>query len=183
MVRKTALGVGVTLALIMTPMPQAHAILFTGACAVELTFEFHSPVRSISNGPAAPDYDIWGVGADDVTAPLDPCAALLTAPNIGKDTDISAAGSSTLWTCESTVGGGGWNQGWEGQLPTIWNGIHWIEGTWGSWTMEVVDLNPQAFVGFIELTVHPDDIGKLSTCLTSGIDSLRMTGVMVFQDP
>lgn len=162
----------------------AQGSIWTGSCALVVEFAFGSRVRSASFALTAPGYDITVSQAAD----LDPTTASTTeacATSLNVDpfrqTSAGGSGSSALWTCESTLGIGSWSQSWTPSLPPVF-GSHVVAGTWGAWTMVVT--NPSlSFSGVIELTIHPSHALKLKDCATSGIRSITMVGVMVFQDP
>jgi hypothetical protein len=174
------------LAGLLLPFPSASASLWSGTCALDVTFSFSSPVRRLD--PLAltrPSYSISvapAVDLDPLTGGSQPCAVTLSGTNPFRETSVSASGTSTLWTCEATSAGGSWTQGWNGSPPSV-NGSHLITGGSDAWTMVVHNGPPPTFAGSMELVIHPDDAGKLAQCELNGVSSLKMTGVMVFQDP
>lgn len=181
MLRKSSVAI-VCAVLVLGFTPSAHAILASGACVFTVTFNFDTRVHSSANQLTHPDYTVSG--GNPVPPLSSSCAIPLTALNDPlNDTGMVGFGDSTIWTCEATVAGGTWDQDWEGAIPSIENGAHKIAGSWGAWEMVLWDLSPTAYVGSMTLTVHPDDVTKLSTCQSSGIRSLKMVGIMVFQDP
>jgi hypothetical protein len=174
------------MALSMTIVPQANASLWTGACAVNLRFNFSTPVRAFGT---APDYSISVSSVADV----DPtktgtqgCAVTLDPLEIGRGTSVSASGSSIEWSCAAAVSSGSWNQQWldssGSSTPPAMFGSHTVTGTWGNWQLTLVDDN-LAVVGVADLTVAASDATKIAQCPLIGFTSLSMTGVLVFQDP
>lgn len=155
-------------------MPTSSADIWTGSCALTLKFSFDSPVRSVTAKVlTAPGYAI--------SATAGTCVVSLDFLNPLRSTSIGGGGSSVMWTCESVLGSGSWDQSWSPDPPAV-SGFHILSGSWGAWTLVVNDgsLN---FAGTISLTLHPLDAAKTVQCVTSGITSVRMTGVMVFEDP
>src|ERR1051325_8899931 len=109
-----------------------------------------------------------------------------------KSTTVTATPTGTsndIWTCEAVLGTGTWSQSWSGSTPTDKStGTYKIVGTWGAWTMLILDSSPTpSFVGAIALTFkNPLDATKFyPACVDSsaGIGSLDLTGVEVLQDP
>jgi hypothetical protein len=174
------------MALAMTIVPQANAALWTGACAVNVRFNFATPVRAVGT---APDYSITVSSVAD----LDPlnsgtqgCAVTLDPLEIGRSTSVSATGSSVEWSCAAAVASGSWNQQWfdssgSGSPPAMF-GSHTVTGTWGDWVLTLTDASLTT-VGVAELTLAPTEATKLAQCPLIGFTSLGMTGTLVFQDP
>jgi len=171
---------------LMVPSSSAHASLWGGTCELDVTFTFSSPIRRLD--PLAltrPGYSISvapAVDLDPLTGGSQPCAVTLSGTNPFRETSVSASGTSTLWTCEAANADGSWTQGWNGSPPSV-NGSHLITGGPDAWTMVVHNSPSLTFAGTMELVIHPDDAGKLAQCELNGVSSLKMTGVMVFQDP
>lgn len=175
----------------LLPPAQAQAkanALFTGACAVEVTIEFDSPVSLTGTRP---DYDISLEGAVDLdasTAGQQACALTFDTFDPLRRTAAGGSGDSTLWSCTSAASSGSWTQSFlDGngmQSPDTVFGTHSIFGTWDAWTLEVTtpSLN---FVGVAELTLQSVNENEklLNECVLIGVRSLTMVGVMVFQDP
>jgi hypothetical protein len=162
-----------------------RAVLWNGTCALDLTFTFGSrvkPANAVTLTATAPTYSIAVTPAADLnpqTGADEPCAVTLSALNPFRETSVtSASGASTVWTCEATDGEGSWTQAWD-PSPPVATGSHTITGGGGAWTMTFTNALA-SFVGVMELTVHPDDSAKLNTCRTTGILSLKMTGLMAF---
>ncbi len=187
MLRKIVVIVA-TLAGLFAGAPPARASLWSGTCALDVTFSFSSPVRSPNPGSltvTTPTYSISVAPAVDLnplTSTAEPCAVTLSGTNPFRSTSVSAGGSSAFWTCEEANAGGSWNQAWDGSPPSV-SGSHVISGGPNVWTMVVHNSPSLTFVGTMQLTVHRDDAAKLAQCELGGITSLKMTGVMVFQDP
>jgi len=163
----------------------ARAAPWGGTCALDLTFTFATRVKSVSLSPlvvTAPGYSIAVAPAADLdpqTGADEACAVELSALDPFRETAVtSATGSSTVWTCEATEGEGTWTQSWDPSPPAA-QGFHTIAGGGGAWTMTFTNA-PATFAGAMKLTVHPDDAAKLAACPTTGILSLKTTGVMVF---
>lgn len=184
--RRFALVLQLVFVMLIVPASSAHASLWSGGCALIVTFHFNSPVTPAQLGSVStPTYWISVEAAQDLdsnTAIAEPCVITLAGINLYRRTWVIADGSSTLWTCEATDAGGDWNQGWGVSPPAIF-GSHLISGTWGAWNMVFHNHPTLNFVGTMALTVHPDDAGKRVDCQTSGITSLKMIGTMAFQDP
>ncbi len=182
------LGTAATLAAVLASAPAAEASLWSGTCAVNVTFTFSSPVRSpdpTTLTVTRPSYSISVAPAADLnplTSASEPCAVTLSGVDPFRETSVSASGTSTLWTCQATRAGGSWTQSWGGSPPAV-SGSHAIVGGPDGWTMVVHNSPSLTFVGTMELVVHPGDTAKLAQCALGGITSLTMTGVMVFQDP
>jgi hypothetical protein len=148
----------------------ANASVWTGACVISVTFNFTSPVEAVGTSP---DYTLSGSGGL--------CGVSLDVFNPTRTTLIDGGGSSRSWTCGSTVGEGTWDESWNPNPPAVF-GNHLITGTWGDWTI-VVSNSSLSFAGVAEMTVDPSDAGKLVQCARTGISSLKMIGVLTFQDP
>ena len=178
--------VGMIVALSMTMLPQADAALWTGACLVNVRFNFTTPVRTYGT---APDYSISVSSVADVDptkSGTQGCAVTLDPLEIGRGTSVVANGSSTEWSCAAVVASGRWDQQWfdssgSGSPPSM-IGSHSMVGTWGHWTLALTDAN-LAVVGVAELTLAPGEATKLAQCPLIGFTSLGMTGTLVFQDP
>lgn len=165
------------------PAP-ANATVFTGSCALNLTFSFHTRVRPASSLQTAVGYDVTATSArdlDPLAAGSQPCVVDTDALNPFRTTDAAGSGNSLAWTCEFASGTGSWNQSWTPDPAPLF-GSHTISGPWGDWTL-IVNSPSLNFAGVAHLTVDPADATSLAQCETGGISSLRMTGVMYFQDP
>ena len=184
MSRRRTLVALLAVSLLSALAPRADATIWTGSCALSLTFTFDQPVRAANWGVRSPSYTVEANDARDLdplsagtqgctinASPLDPFRATAAAGN----------GTATVWTCESTFGSGSWDQSFDPD-PASTSGGHVITGTWGDWTMEVNSFALD-FAGVINLTIDPSEAAKLATCETSGISSIRMVGTMHFQDP
>ncbi len=150
----------------------ADAAIWSGACAIDVTFNFNSPVRSVAAALTRPSYSLTASGD---------CVITLDAGNPLKTTSVIGSGSADAWTCEAALGSGTWDQTFNPDPPDAF-GSHRLDGAWGAWTL-VVQNPALTFLGVVELTVHPTQPGAIAQCLTGGLTSLRTTGVMVFQDP
>jgi len=163
----------------------AKASLWSGACIVNVTFNFLSPIRATTTSPSYNVSLSGGIDLDPLTAGVQACAITLDALEPLRKTSASGSGSSTIWSCGATLASGSWEQEWRdasGNLnPPRVNGSHSIVGTWDDWTMEL-RVPSLSFVGVAELTLAPFENLKAVDCL-NGINSLTMSGVMVFQDP
>ena len=185
---KRVVATVVVLVAVLGNSPSAQASLWSGTCALTLTFNFSSPVRSpdaLNLTVSTPSYSISVAPFTDLnplTGAWEACAISLSGLDPFRETWVSAGGSSTVWTCEATDAGGTWNQSWYPSPPSVF-GSHVITGGPDGWTMLVHNSPSLTFVGSIELTVHPDDALQLARCEVSGMTSLRLMGVMVFQDP
>lgn len=166
--------------------PAARAGVFTGTCALNVTFNFDTPVRSITSTQArmATSYNVNAGDAADLNplkAGSQGCAINASPLDPFRGTSASGGGSAISWTCEAVAASGSWDQQFHPDPDPV-SGSHTIAGTWGNWVMFV--NNPSlSFTATINLTVAPADAGKLAQCETNGITSLRMTGVMHLQDP
>ncbi|HEY7873795.1 MAG TPA: hypothetical protein VIG64_01605 [Actinomycetota bacterium] len=174
--------------------PSARAGIFTGTCAVNVTFTFGGPIYSatagILPGDARPSealsmpYDVEMTGAADLNplkAGSQACTMDVDPLDPFRDTFASGGGTAVSWTCEEAVGFGSWQQHFEPDPgPVV--GSHAIAGPWGNWTM-VVNNPGLTFTGTVHLTVAPSDSTTLAQCELGGITRLRMTGVMHLQDP
>jgi len=184
MFRRVTVTAGV-LALLASGSP-AQAGTWVGACALDVTFNFTTPVRAtnaVALTVSRPNYSISVAQAKD----LDPLTGGVQACHVSpallapfRSTWAWGGGESWVWTCEVTDAGGTWNEGWSSSIPLVY-GSHVIEGGPGGWSMTVHDSPSLRFVGTMELTVHPDDAVKLAQCRTSGMTSLKMTGILTFQ--
>lgn len=185
MSKRKSLSLALAACLLLLVAPSARASIFTGTCVLNLTFNFESPIRSVAvNGGRDIGYDISVSPAADLS-PLDggsqPCVVDTNALNPFRPTTATGSGRAIAWTCEAAAGSGSWDQAWFPD-PAHVDAAHSIFGTWGNWVM-VLNNASLSFTGHMNLTVASSDATKLSTCETSGISSLRMTGVMHFQDP
>jgi hypothetical protein len=158
--------------------PQAQANVFSGVCAVGLTFQFDRPVTAV---PAPVHYDIFAGAPRGVTLANGPCVSDVEPLSPFRNMSASGSGDAVTWSCEAVVGLGSWEQSFNPDPPPMF-GSHTITGTWGDWTMVVrnAQLN---YTGEIQLTLDPFDAAKSAQCAAGGISTLSMTGVMHFQDP
>lgn len=176
---------GLSMILLVVTGPQASAQVWTGACVLNVTFQFGSPVRLTGTNPGYTISVTPAADLDPTWSGSQPCVTSLDALSPARATSVSASGSSTLWTCGSVLASGRWDQQWTDRSgnssPPAVFGSHTIAGSWGDWVLEV--RNPSLnFLGIMPLTVHPSSASKIAQCST-GISSLTMTGVMEFQDP
>lgn len=179
--RPKALGVALALLLVAGVASPARANLWSGACALQVAVTFDSPVRPPVAGPS---YEIEASGAADLdvtTSGLQACAITLGGSTFGA-TSATGRGAAVAWSCAETVAFGSWEQFFDAEGPAGFTGSHILTGPWGAWTLHV--QNPALnVVGVGELTIHPADAGKTIGCGVGSIQSLRMVGVLVFQDP
>ena len=175
---RKAVVVALTTSLMSVAVPAAHATIFTGACAVSVTFTFGSPVTTT---PKPVDYSVSVGNARTANLRTPGCAVDTSPLSPLRTTDGGGVGSSPAFSCEAGAGLGSWEQSWTPDPPAM-SGSHTVSGTWGNWQMVVVSpaLN---FTGEMDLTVDPADATKIANCAVTGITSLKMIGVMHFQDP
>lgn len=179
--------ISAVMAVMITSAPQVGASVWTGACVLDLTFHFNSLIRltgtapdySIDVSPAA-DLDLTKSGSQACAITLDPLEPSRTTEVVAED------GSSTLWSCSSVLGSGSWDQGWRdgggSSSPPSFLGSHTITGTWGEWVLTVSSPSLNV-IGVANLTIAPEDAAKIDRCPLTGLASVTMTGVLVFQDP
>lgn len=150
--------------------PSASASGLThGECVVNLTFDFDSPVRSTLTSPT---YSLSGLGQ---------CFTLLNT-DLDPTTSIVGSGGSVVWSCGATWAGGTWDQSWDPAPPSV-AGNHFIAGTWGAWEIVVQGPGYLAVGEFTTRAGDPSEALKVAPCATGGIDKIKMTGVLSFQDP
>jgi hypothetical protein len=189
---RKALVITVASTLLGAIAPPASAGVFTGTCVLNFSFEFGTPVRSVTSltaaGPSAPEalmtYDVTAyTGADlnPLKAGSQSCAMDVEPLDPFRETAAFGSGDALSWTCEEAAGTGSWHQDFYPDPDSV-DGAHVLTGTWDNWVM-VVNNPTLSFTGTINLTVAPADVGKLAQCETNGISSLRMIGVMHLQDP
>lgn len=184
MFRKVMVTAGV-LAVLASGSP-AQAATWAGACALDVTFNFTTPVRApnaLAQTVSRPNYSISVAQSKDLNPLTGAVEACHVSPAVlapFRSTWAWGGGTSSIWTCESTLASGTWNEGWSSSIPLVY-GSHLIKGGPDGWSMTVHDDPSLRLVGTMELTVHPDDALKLAQCETSGITSLKMTGVLAFQ--
>lgn len=168
--------------------PARANVVWTVGCTLVVTFNFSSPVKAANT---APDYTVSVAPAADLDpmwAGSQPCVATFSGTQPGRTTSVIVSDTqTTLWTCGAVVSAGRWEQSWRDQSGTLdppaVSGRHFLTGTWGSWVMELENLD-LSFFGVMGLTVHPDDAGKLATCASGGgFTTLKMIGHEVVQDP
>lgn len=167
-------------------MPSANAALWTGSCILGLKLDFTSPVRMTGT---APSYTITmepTIDLDPTVSGVQPCVVTLDADQVSRSTSISASGSSTMWSCSSTLASGSWNQSWTDRHgfanpPTLF-GSHTMTGTWNDWILGI-DNAELSVLGVAHLSVQQQEHGKLADCAGGGFRTLRLNGVLVFQDP
>lgn len=165
----------------------SHASLFTGACTIEVILNFDSPVRATDTFP---DYTLTiqgGTDLDSGRAGNQACITSLDFVDPLRRTFGEGVGDSTTWTCSSTFSSGTWYQTWQDQQgqfsPPPLTGSHTLIGSWNAWVLEVVSPSLN-YVGVGHLRVAPEHQGAISNgCLGRGIDSLKLVGNLVFQDP
>ena len=182
MVRRIVTCVAVAAAVAVTAAP-AEAAAWNGSCALNVTFNFTSPVLRAGLTVTRPSYTISVTPAADLnplTGVSEPCEVAPGGLSPFRETSVTAGGTSSLWTCEATDAGGTWNQSWNPSPPAV-SGSHVITGGPGGWTMVLHNSPTLTFVGVMHLVVHPSDALKLAQCEVSGMSSLRMTGVLEFQ--
>ncbi|MGH2684830.1 MAG: hypothetical protein ACRDJP_05110 [Actinomycetota bacterium] len=170
--RRRLLVVATTSIALLAPASPADAAIWSGACALDVTFTFQSPVRSGAIALSHPGYNLSASGQ---------CAITLDIGNPLRTTAVIGSGTSDAWTCEAALGSGTWNQDFDPDPPDVL-GSHRLDGVWDAWTLVVQDPG-LTFLGVAELVVDPSQPDALVRCLTGGLTSLRTTGVMVFQDP
>jgi hypothetical protein len=175
--KKTAL-LGMVASLLAFGAPQANATIFSGACAIGLTFQFSRPVTAI---PSTVSYDVSSSAPAGLTLSNGSCLTDTNPLQPFRPTSASGSGEAVSWSCEAVVGFGSWQQSFNPDPPPM-EGVHSIHGTWGNWTM-VVRNSALNYTGEMALTVDPFDAAKAAQCASGGISSLRMVGVMHFQDP
>lgn len=170
------LATGVAVVLMWSATPPAQASIFSGSCPIQVNFTFESRVSGLPT-LSAPGYSVTISNYSGI-----PC---VVAPDLAQPLRLTSGGgngSSSIWTCEATLGQGSWSQSWGSGFPAVTSGSHLISGTWGSWTM-LVRSSSLNFIGLAELTINPSQASGLVQCEQSGISSLSMIGTMVFQDP
>lgn len=159
----------------------ARAGLWTGACALRITFLFHEPVRPPLSSPG---YDFEAFGAadlDPLTTGIQPCALSLSG-SVFSGTAADGTGSASAWSCGTTLARGSWRQEFDAEGPLPFSGTHLLTGTWGDWTLQVQSSSLNV-VGVGELTLQAADALKTPSCATGSLQTLTMVGVLVFQDP
>lgn len=165
---RTAVAVALLSGIVLLPTPAAQADLSTGACLLYLTWGFTPDVGLVSG----PDSTVGGSGL---------CGNAI-GPVLGGDlltsTDVSGSADSIVWTCEAAEAIGSWGQSFGTGGPPAFSGTFALGGTWGEWSLAV--LAPNAVATGTFTTLEPLDG---AACATGGIDSIDMTGVLVFQDP
>ena len=173
--------VALIVSLMLVGAPRADAAIWTGSCALDVTFVFDRTVRATTTAVGYSIFTSPAADLDPLTSGAQPCVVDTSPLDPFRATSASGGGNAAAWNCESTVGLGSWDQSWEPDPPSVY-GSHVIVGGGGHWTMEV--NNPELnFTGVLELTLDASDATKPAQCATTGIGSLRMTGTMFFQDP
>ena len=185
--------------LLTTAAPHANANIFaSGVCVLKFAFHFSngtvgpgattSPTftMTVTNGPVdfSPDAVSGWAGTQ-------PCALASTTAiaDYARSTSIAlGAGSSSIWSCAGAVAGGSFSQGWfmrSGQSdppgPDVTFGL---DGTWGSWELTFKSITSSPLVeGAIHLVPDPSFPTEGATCLLTGLATIHMIGVEVFNDP
>lgn len=168
----------------------AQAGIFSGVCSLELVFHFSG--SGMNGTTSAPDYEIEVRPFLADFDPLgwsgaQPCVVSGDIENPARDTFVTADnGDSTIFSCAAVAGGGNWDQGWlrfNGQsAPASVDGNHTIEGTWDNWVLTATNSS-LTFTGAVQLRLSPFEHLTAARCATGNIQSLRMVGLFVFQDP
>lgn len=179
-------------ALMVTQAPShvSAATLDGGVCYLNVTVNFSGgSMVSATSSLASPSYTMTVSGAIDLaagTSGAQACVYNLGSLEALKSTSVTATPTTAgdLWTCEAALGFGEWTQSWSPSPPALRWGLNYtITGTWGHWTMLIIDNNqvPSTFYSVIELTLR--DPTTAANCAQFGVDPLHLTGVQVFQDP
>ncbi|HEX2295164.1 MAG TPA: hypothetical protein VHN37_07640 [Actinomycetota bacterium] len=179
--RRTFLGVALALLLIAGAATPARAALWTGACALRATIDFHSPARAPLSTPS---YGLSVTGAADLdlmTAGVQPCAFTLAGSAFG-GTSAGGEGNAVVWSCAETVARGSWDQSFDDEGPAGFSGTHVLTGSWGAWTLHVQSSSLNA-VGVGEMTLQAAEALETPSCAAGQLSSVTMVGVLVFQDP
>ena len=185
--RKTTLLVLTILVGGMLPTPPASGVsLWSAACALNLRFDFNSPIRATGT---APGYDLIVTASQDLdpqAGGLQTCASTVETAELLRSTIVDADGSSSLWSCSAVLASGNWDQEWVDsggdRSPPSLEGGHTIAGTWGDWQLVVRD-QALTTVGVGQFTVDARDADLISDCPLVGVTTLRMTGAVFYQDP
>jgi hypothetical protein len=178
---KRALLLPLTVCLLATSAPAAHATIFTGVCVMSLTISFQP---ALTAQPRSIDYDLDGRSATDLdplTSGTQGCAVDTGALSPFKSTSAFGTGHSILATCESFAGTGSWYQSWNPD-PGAVDAAHSLSGTWGQWTL-VTNTASLNYTGEMELVISPFAASKTAQCASGGVSSVDLIGVMHFQDP
>jgi hypothetical protein len=191
---------------LLSGAPSARALTGDGvACVLNVTISFTStPKMKSAEWDAShlnftsPTYTIsvaQPMDLDSATTGSQSC--IYTLAGLGdpyRSTGVTATPtgtSSDLWTCEAVLGTGTWVQGWgpsgsSRPADTTW-GQYTITGTWGAWSLVVTETSvPSNYLAVIPLTfANPADALTYSQCIdsSSGVASLALKGVEVYQDP
>lgn len=163
---RRALAAGSVALFLAAGQTPADASIFVGECTINLNFSFSSGVGPLTKPSYSFSGSQTGLG----------CVLPIGGPF--SDTSISGSGSSTLWSCGAVVSSGSWSQTFSAPAVPNVSGFHFMEGTWGAWTMVLTGSN---FAAVVELTTV--EAAKVASCGNSSITSIAMTGVQVFADP
>ena len=179
--RPKLLGALLALLLVAGDAVPARAGLWSGACGLRITIQFHAPVRPPLSSPS---YDFEAVGAadlDPLTSGVQPCAFTLTGSALG-GTSAGGSGLATAWSCAVTVARGSWQQTFDPEGPASFAGSHLLAGSWGAWTLQVQSPS-LSVIGAGEFTLQAVDALKTPSCATGSLETVTLVGVLVFQDP
>ena len=171
--RKLAIAAGMVVAILASSVPAVSAderAIWGGACTITVNFDFHDFVNPLLT---TPNYDVSASGSTCTSS---------AAPGSIVTTSAGGQGQSILWTCDLTFAEGSWSQNWSSGPPEV-DGTHFITGSNGVYTM-IFLRDDLSFGGLATLVVSPSDATKLVSCNgVVGINSLSLTGQMVFWDP
>lgn len=173
--------------LLAVPYPAARAdVLVNGVCSLDLTITFGNPKPTLTD--ESPYTITINSGSTWSWCKLDTLDSTTLVQGGG-----STSAVDSLSSCGVLAGRGTWAQGF-GNGPTdpapMNNGMHVVAGTWLGATMVVSGIPGNGllrFTGVIELVPHPDvplaNAYAIDTCRTGPVNSIRMLGVQVFNDP
>jgi hypothetical protein len=185
--KKTLFVVAQAVSLLVATAAPGHAALFSGACTLEVTINFDSPVTMTDSNPGYSLTISGGTDLDSSRAGNQACVTSLDFVDPFRRTFGDGVGDSTTWTCTSAFSSGSWDQSWydergSGSPPPL-TGTHTLIGTWNAWLLEVTSPSLN-YVAVGELRVAPEHQGAItSACQKGGIRSLKLVGTLVFQDP
>jgi hypothetical protein len=185
MIRRKLVAVVLATAGILTTTgaPAANASVFVGTCELRVIFSFGQPI-----GPATTVRSYTVTIAPLVNGQM-PCQSTEDGVEVQRHTWVeSTAGTSSVWSCGAVAAEGNWRQRWtkaNGTFsPPMAVGSHHVTGTWGSWTVPLVGVQPVEFAGVIELSLDPLSAAQQTQqCLSGTLTQLRTVGVQVFEDP
>lgn len=174
--------------LLAVPYPSARAtVLVNGVCSLDLTIAFGDPKPTLTD--ESPYTITINSGSTWSWCKLD----TLVPTTLVQGGGSTIAGDS-LSSCGVLAGQGTWAQGFGPNEtdPNAFNGgMHVVAGTWLGATMVVSGIPGNGllrFTGVIELVPHPDvplaNAYAIDTCRAGEtVNSIRMLGVQVFNDP